>query len=188
MMQKRRLIGITGTLSAGKGTVADYLVGKGFVHHSAREFITREIVKRGLPVNRDSMVNVANDLRSTYGPSYVVESMAKEALAAGQDAVLESVRTPGEVEALKQLGGTMLAIDADRRTRFERILKRGIPETDRLTFEEFVAQEDREMTATDPNKQNLRRCIELADIRIENNGTVEDLYAKVEQTLQSFSG
>ncbi len=177
------LIGITGTLSAGKGTIAEYLKAKGFVHYSAREFITREIVKRGLPVNRDSMVSVGNDLRAIHGPSHVIEAMAREAIAAGQDAVLESVRTPGEVEALKGLGGVLLAVDANQRTRYERIIKRGIPETDRLTFEEFVAQEEREMTATDPNKQNLRRCIELADIKLENNGTIEEFFTNVEQAL-----
>ena len=57
-----KVIGITGTLGAGKGTIVDYLVQhKDFQHLSVRAFLIQEIQKRGMPVNRDSMVIVAND-------------------------------------------------------------------------------------------------------------------------------
>lgn len=39
------IIGITGTLGAGKGTVVEYLKTKGFKHFSVREFLTQEIKK-----------------------------------------------------------------------------------------------------------------------------------------------
>ena len=65
-------IGITGTLGAGKGTIVDYLVKeKGYVHFSVRDFIVEEIERRGLPINRDSMTMVGNDLRAQYSPSYI---------------------------------------------------------------------------------------------------------------------
>jgi len=32
-------------------------------------------------------------------------------------------------------------------------------------------------------KQNLKRCIEMADFKFENNGTIEDLYKGVEKIL-----
>jgi len=58
----------------------DYLVQKKrFQHFSVRAFLIQEIKKRGMSVNRDSMVIVANDLRSTYGPSYIVEQLYKQA-------------------------------------------------------------------------------------------------------------
>ena len=38
------IIGITGTLGAGKGTIVDYLKEeRGFLHFSARQFIIEEI-------------------------------------------------------------------------------------------------------------------------------------------------
>ena len=41
------VIGITGTLGAGKGTIVDYLVkNKGFNHFSVRSFIAQEIQNR----------------------------------------------------------------------------------------------------------------------------------------------
>ena len=32
-----------------------------------------------MPVNRDSMVSVANDLRATYSPSYIAEQLYEQA-------------------------------------------------------------------------------------------------------------
>lgn len=177
------ILGITGTLGAGKGTVVDYLISKGFAHYSARDFISQEIKRRGLPVDRDSMTIVANDLRASHSPSYIAEALYDEAVAAGKDAVIESLRTEGEILALRKKGNFyLLAVDADSKLRYERIIARG-SETDRITFEKFLADEAREMHATDPNKQNLARCIELADYRLMNNGVVEDLYVHVDRIL-----
>ena len=60
------IIGITGTLGAGKGTIVDYMVNNlNFVHYSVRGFISEEIKRRGLEVNRDNLTAVANDLRAS---------------------------------------------------------------------------------------------------------------------------
>ncbi len=180
------IIGITGTLGAGKGTVVDYLKSKGFIHRSARAFITDEIKRRGLPINRDAMVLVANDLREQFGPGYVIESLFKEAIAEDDRAVIESVRTLGEAEFLKNHGALIIAVDADRPLRYKRIVERG-SETDDISFEKFVSDEQREWTAADPTKQNLLAVIESADYNIVNNGTVPELYAEVDSLLQKIA-
>ncbi len=182
------VIGITGTLGAGKGTIVEYLVKeKGFTHFSVREFIVREIVKRNLPVNRDSMVVVANDLRASNSPSYITDCLYEEALLTGKNCVIESIRTPGEVLSLKNKGQFYLfAVDADARARFERIKERQ-SETDQIDFETFIANEAREMNSSDPNHQNLRRCIELADFLFDNNGSVCELESAVENVLNQIS-
>lgn len=73
-------IGITGTLGAGKGTIVDYLKERhNFVHYSARAFLIEEIERRGLPVDRDSMTLVGNDLRAQHSPSYIVEQLYERA-------------------------------------------------------------------------------------------------------------
>jgi len=181
------IIGITGTLGAGKGTVVSYLMEKGFAHYSAREFISREILRRGLAVNRDNMVVVANDLRATHSPSYIAEALYDEAVAAGKNAVIESLRTEGEIVALRAKGNfALLSVDADPKLRYARIFARG-SETDKISFEKFLADEALEMHAIDPNKQNLARCIELADHRLINNGTIEELRAQVDDLLRGIT-
>ena len=47
-------------------------------------------------------------------------------------------------------------------------------ETDRITFEEFVANENREMTSDDPSKQNISKCMQMANYVLNNNGTIEE--------------
>lgn len=175
-------IGITGTMGAGKGAIVEYLKQKNFKHYSVRAFITEEIERRGLPVNRDTMTEVGNDLRHTHGPAYIVESLARLAEREGGDSIIESIRTVGEVDALKKQGGLLIAIDANSRMRYERITARGSA-TDHVTFEKFIADEERESVSEDPAKQNLKKVAALADVRILNEGTLEELYRQVDGVL-----
>lgn len=181
------IIGVTGMLGAGKGTIAKFLVGKGFKHYSVREFLTEEILKRGLNVSRDNMVFVANDLREKFGPGCIINELCKRAAANGGDAVIESVRAVGEVEALKKNKGVLFGIDADIETRYARNVERGTV-TDNVSFDRFVFEEQRESTLSDPTKGNLRSCIELADYKFKNDWTVEELKGKVEKVLDQISG
>ena len=181
------IIGITGTLGAGKGTIAEYLVeNKGFKHFSVRDFLTEEIKKRGLPVNRDSMVVVANDLRANNSPSYIAEQLYEQAKQCGADSIIESIRTPGEVNALGDKGNFYLfAVDADPKQRYERVTTRQST-TDKVSFEEFIQNEEREMTTTNPNKQNVSACIKMADFCFDNSTTKEELYKQVEDVINKI--
>ena len=178
------IIGITGTLGAGKGTIVDYLEKEiGFSHFSVRAFIAEEIIRRGMVVNRDSMVLVANDLRKNNSPSYITDRLYERALAIGKDSIIESIRTPGEIYSLRVKGGFfLLAVDADPAVRYRRITSRK-SETDHISYKTFLENEHREMNSTDPNSQNLAKCMELADYRLLNNGTIEQLNRQVEEIL-----
>lgn len=181
------IIGITGTLGAGKGTIVEYLVSKkGFKHFSARAFLVEEIEKRGLENNRDNMVLVANDLRQKNSPSFVVDELFTRASKTGFNCVIESVRTVGEIESLKEKGKfILLAVDADPKVRYERILKR-LSTTDNISFEKFLEDEAREMDSTDPNKQNLRKCIAMADYTIINNKDLQFLENQIEEIYEEI--
>ncbi len=176
------IIGITGTNGAGKGTVVEYLKTKWFIHFSARTFFIEEIKRRGLPINRDTITEVANDLRVKFGTGYFTEQALARLGSGSSDAVIESIRTPGEAEYLKAKGALLWAVDADIHTRYDHAILRG-SETDKISFEKFVADEQREWSNDDPTKQNLKAVIDTADVILTNNGTQEELFAQVEAAL-----
>jgi len=182
------IVGITGTLGAGKGTVVEFLKQKGFEHYSVRDFLTKEIEKRGLPISIDSMVLVANQLREINSPSYIVEQLYSKAQEKGQDCIIESIRAIGEVEALKSKGNFyLIAIDAPPALRYSRIISRQ-SETDNLTYDEFIEKEKRQMSSLNPNEQNLKRCIEMADFIIQNNKDFEYIKKQVDFIYERIRG
>ena len=178
------IIGITGTIGAGKGTIVDYLVNNyGFKHYSVRSYLIREAQKQQLPLNRDTYVKLANELREKHSPSYITDELYKEAEKNGADAIIESIRTPGEIASLRKKENFKLwAVDAEPEIRYQRIVARQ-SETDQISFETFIANEQREMNAEDPTKQNLAECIKQADIVFVNNHNVEILFQQIEKSI-----
>jgi len=181
------VIGITGTLGAGKGTIVEYLTQKkGFLHFSVRAFLLDEIRLRGLSSDRDIMFTLANSLRAEHGSSFVTDQLYLRAVQSNKNCVIESIRTPGEILSLRKSPCFYLfAIDAKPETRYRRILLRQ-SETDAISFETFLENEKREMNTSDPNKQNLHECIAMADFIFNNDGKKDELFLQVESVLSSI--
>jgi dephospho-CoA kinase len=183
------IVGITGTLGAGKGTIVDYLTRRrGFRHYSVRAYLIQAIRERGLSVDRGAMVEMANDLRRRHGPSHIVERLYERALREGGHSVIESIRAPGEVHALRRLGHfVLMAVDAPPELRYERIRLRGST-TDHVSREQFLADDAREMSSEDPGRQSISTCMALADHTFRNTGCIPDLEADVEKVIGSILG
>jgi dephospho-CoA kinase len=129
---------------------------------------------------------VANDLRKTNGPSYIAEELYKKALEEGGNGVIESIRNLGEAQFLKSHNAVLVAIDADKKIRYDRAVVRNSA-TDHVSFEEFCLQEDREMAQTALYDMNVFGVMKLSDIILLNNGTLEDLHRQIDSALQNFT-
>lgn len=180
------IIGVTGTLGAGKTTVAKYLETKGFVHYSVRAFITEEIHRRQLTVDRDTLVNVGNELRLEYGPDYIIRTIIDIAKERNERAVIESIRAVSEATYLIAAGGILVSLDGDQKLRYERVIESSsqiVP----VSFEQFVAQENRELHSSDVNKQSLQDVMLLAQFHINNSGSEALLHKEIDGIIDSLT-
>lgn len=182
-----QIIGITGTNGSGKGTVVDYLVAKeGFRHYAVRDFLTTEITRRGLVVDRNTMRLVANELRANHEPAYIVKQLFEQAVSDKcLKIVIESVRNIGEAEFLKANSAVLIAVDAEQKLRYERVQSRRSA-TDQVDFETFVHHEEREMNPVGPHDMDIRGVMAMADTTIMNNGSLEELHTTLEEVLQKI--
>ena len=175
------IIGITGTSGAGKGTIVDYLVNKkSFYHYSVSGYLKEELQKQNREIDRTNMQDIANEIREKFGPNYITQKLFAIAESKNHDAIIESIRNPKEAEFIKSHNGKLFAVTANQKIRYERIKLRQ-SEKDSVSFKEFQRQEEREMQDTDPNAQNLLKCIEMADFLINNDGSLENLYEQIEK-------
>jgi len=174
------ILGLVGTLGAGKGTVVQYLTSKGFAHYSASGYLKETLLARGIAPNRDSYSALAGDIRSA-NEAGLAKILYERCLVDGaQNAVLESLHDVGEAVFIKEIGGVLLGVDSDMEVRYERAVLRG-SEKDHVTFEEFKTHMQREEEGVGPH--NIRKALVLADHMIMNNGTIDELHNAVDQWL-----
>ena len=174
------IIGLTGTNAAGKGTVAKYLVKKGFRYYSLSDELRRFLKKRGVPATRANLIKWGKYCRSKYGRGYLAAVTVKK--IKNKNAVVDSVRNLGEIVELKKLRRFFLiAVDAPVKVRFQRAKKR-MSSRDQKTLNEFIAKQKEELHGKGPEQQ-LLACMKKADFKIINNSNLRNLYKKVDTTL-----
>jgi len=176
-------IGITGKNCSGKDTVAEILEKKGFYHHSLSDVIRAELTSRGLESTRENLLRVGNELRELHGAQILAERTLTR-LEADKNHVITSIRNAGEVERLREQGNFVLInVEAPAQSRYERIVARARLEEGSLSFEQFCANEAIEQS-DDPKRQQLDVVGEMAEIRIDNDGSLDDLLTRVNEALQ----
>ncbi len=182
-----KIIWITWPAAAGKWTVVDYFVNKlWFVHYSASWYLTEILKSQNKEINRDTLRELADSLRAQYGPSYLISELYNQAAKNWKNAIIESVRTVWEVELLRDKENfILLSIDADQELRYKRAIERN-SEKDHISFEKFKEQEDLESANEDPNKWNIKACQKLADIELQNNWNIDELYASIENFIKTY--
>ena len=110
--------------------------------------------------------------------------MLRDAHQGSADLVIDSIRTPAEVEALRQRPDfRLIEVRASREVRWARLQSRG-RDGDPLEWETFVAQEEAELVAADDSGQALEATAELADIVIINDDDPESLRESLELLLR----
>ena len=172
------VIGLTGPNASGKGEIARYLASRGFGVHSLSDVVRDAAAQRGLPPEREHLIEIGNALRRAHGPGV----LARRIPGRLEDrAVVDSIRNPAEVAVLREALArfVLIGVTAPLDTRFRRSLSRARP-GDPTTLQAF-AERERQENATDPTSQQLDETFRLADHVIDNAGDLEELKAAVDR-------
>ncbi|HII53628.1 TPA: AAA family ATPase [Candidatus Micrarchaeota archaeon] len=177
------IIGLTGKNCAGKTTIAEYLVRKGFVYLSLSDVIRDALTTDSKEFTRENMIDKGNALRAAHGPGYIA-SKTMEKFQPGKNYVIDSIRNPNEVAELKTLDSFILInVISDDKTRFERMKNRMRP-GDPSTFEEFMRYEQLEAGSDNVNAQQMDETCRMAHESIRNNDIIEELYNDIDLLLR----
>jgi dephospho-CoA kinase len=155
-------------------------------HHGFRSFSLSDVLRRalerdGVALSRQTLAAEGNRLRAEKGPG-ALSILALEELESHDRAVVISIRNPGEVEALRARKDFVLwGVDAPVGIRFQRAFKRRRAD-DPLTLEQFIAQEEAELEGSE-TEQQLDAVFAMSDVVIANDGTLKELYNKLEELL-----
>lgn len=182
------ILGVAGPNGAGKGEVVAWLEKRSFTPRSLSDVLRDELQARGVAETREAMIEAGRALRAEHGSAVLAERLRAK-LQPDRHYVIDSIRHPAEVEALRGLGTRfrLLWVDAEPSRRFERLRARARP-GDPETLERLLVLEGRERGSADPAMQQLDAVERLADVRLRNDGTLEALHAQVQEVLAGSLG
>lgn len=174
-----QIIGVAGTNGAGKDSLGDMLEERhGYLWVSVTEMLREELRRRKLEINRTHTSQLSAEWRREFGHGVLVQKAIEyynQQPKRYNGLVLGSLRHPAEADMVHQHGGTVVWVDADPKVRYERIQAnahlRNRAGEDNRTFEEFMADEAREMNPEgDKATLDMAGVKKLSDVFLENDG------------------
>lgn len=185
-----KVVGVAGTIGSGKEIVSEKLLKRFNSYHvNLSDIIKGEIERKKGKLDRKALQDMGDEMRKKYGP-HILALLAIEYLPRDKEmSVVTGIRNPAEAEYLRKKFGQnfkLIAVDAPIEVRFERVLKRQKP-SDPQTFDEFVTLDERDQGKEESEAGlQVKKCVEIADFKIINDGTLEDLEKKIADVIQKL--
>jgi dephospho-CoA kinase len=181
-MNDKIVLGLSGKIASGKDTIADYIVEKyGGVSVSFSKPLRDILNIAYLPINRSNLSWLAQALVDKFGGDVISNIVGKEIEKSDKKIfVLPNIRRSDDVSYFRNWDGYFsVGINTDPKICYERLIKRGQNIDDNTkTWEEF--QKDLLLST----EVEIDKLAESATFRIDNNGTLEDLYKQIDQIIE----
>lgn len=183
MADNKIIIGSVGEIASGKGTVAKYLLTKYHATEYRFSNILKDILDRVyLDVVRENLAKLSFGLRKYYGQDILAHALAQDIENDNSQIIsVDGIRRVADLKYLKEMKNFILVyVEADLETRYERLIGRNEKQDDQTkTFEEFKNDHQLE------TEVSIRELKDIADVIIDNNGTVEELYTQVDNLIKN---
>lgn len=186
-----KLFGLAGTNGSGKDSVGQILAEKyNFLFISMSNLLRDEARARNLPVEREQLRTISAEWRRESGLGVLVDKSVEHYKSVGGDnkyagLAVASVRNPGEVDRIHELGGQVIWTDADQKVRYGRIFSRQRTAEDNKTFEQFQAEEAEEMRHSgDSATLNVGEVKAKADTFLFNESTLDAFAEEIKAKLE----
>ena len=152
-----------------------------FLFVSVTDLLREEAKRRGMSVERENLRLISAEWRRKYGYGVLVDQAYnhyKELEDKYSGVAIASLRNPHEADRVHELGGIVVWVDANVKTRYERIQRnlaeRARGSEDNKTFEQFVIEEEMEMRRPpggDDASLSMGDVKTRSDIVLNNEGT-----------------
>jgi len=183
------IIGVCGTLAAGKETLTGFFREKGFVYFETRQIIIEELKKLGLELSRKNMQDWADEQRKKFGVGALMKIMLERAQKdPAKHYMFDSLRNDGEAEFMRKnfKDFVLIGVDAPREIRFKRAVARAKP-SDPVIWEEFLKVDERDLNdASNPLGQQTQKLLDMADFKIVNDKDLESAQKQVEDIYRKL--
>jgi dephospho-CoA kinase len=178
------IIGLSGEMGAGKGTVAKYLSER--YQGKSHRFSTmlRDILDRlYLPQSRDNMQVLSTELREIFGEELFARVMSEDVRNdTGELVIIDGIRRVADIKYLREFPHFKLFyLETDIEKRYERIHNRNEnPDDMNLTFEQFKKDQE------DESEMQIKELKGVTDFLVDNNGSFDELYKQVDQMVKEL--
>ena len=176
------IIGITGEIACGKGTITKHLVEEHWAFSHRFSSMLRDVLDRlYIDQTRENIATLSLILRKNFGEDIMAKTMMKEVEGDQHDiVVIDGVRRLADIKYLQKIPHFKLVyIDTKPQIRYERLTHRRENTDDATkTFEEFMSDEHLE------SEEHIRDLKNYADFVVDNDGGYVNLYAQVEKILK----
>lgn len=180
----KEIIGVSGTNGAGKDTFSNYVIQRTGGIQIGLGSALRDQLPPGIIPTRENLAQLSARLREECGLAVLVDfAISKFRTGDSKNLIVNGIRHPAEAKRIKEIGGLMLWIDAPISLRYQRITENDRNRVeDRVSFAEFQAQEQREITSDSESSVNLTVVRRLADLALVNNyKTQREFEAKIDE-------
>jgi dephospho-CoA kinase len=177
---KKIIIGLVGESGSGKDTVADYLEKKyGAILMRFADPLRETLSLYVQNFSREDLQWFSFALRNRFGNKVLSEALRKKIDLIDEGIVfINGMRVPEDYDFVKSFPNSFVVyVTLDQKSRWQRIYNRKEKSDDKVSLEKFQEMEKAEIEVSIP------KIGEKADFRIENTGTKEELFAKVDELI-----